>query len=77
MLAMGRIIWSWQCCRLLVGNIANGIASKSFFTFLTELGILRNKFFGVNAIGNVAQQKSAALSRADDSGQCILNSEQN
>ena len=26
---------------------------------------------------NVAQQKSAALSRADDSGQCILNSEQN
>ena len=50
---------------------------KVFFTHLTELGILRNKFFGVNAIGNVAQQKSAALSRADDSGQCILNSEQN
>ena len=64
------IIWSWQCCRLLVGNIANGIASKNFFSFLTELGNFRQKFFGGNAIGNVAKQKSAALPRADDLGQC-------
>ena len=70
-LAMARIIGSWQCCRLLVGNIANGIASKSFFAFLTELGNFKQKFFGGNAIGNVAKQKSAALPRADDSGQCM------
>ena len=68
---MARIIWSWQCCRLLVGNIANGIASKKCFAFLTELGNFRQKFFGGNAIGNVAKQKSAALPRAYDSGQCM------
>ena len=65
---MARIIWSWQCCKLLVGNIANGIASKSFFAFLTELGNFKQNFFGGNSIGNVAKQESAALSRADDSG---------
>ena len=66
---MARIIWSWQCCRLLVGNIANGIASKIFFfAFLTELGNFKKKIFGGNAIGNVAEQQSAALSRADDLG---------
>ena len=54
---MAQIIWSWQCCRLLVGNIA-----------ITELGNFKQKIFGGNAIGNVAKQKSAALSRADDSG---------
>ena len=42
---MARIIWSWQCCRLLVGNIANGIASKNFFSFLTELGNFKQKHF--------------------------------
>ena len=66
---MARIIWSWQCCRLLVGNIANGIASKYFFAFLTELSDSKQKIFWGNAIGNVAKQKSAALLRADDSGQ--------
>ena len=65
---MAGIIWSWQCCRLLVGNIANSIASKKFFAFLTELGNFKKKFFGGNAIGNVAEQQSAALSRADDLG---------
>ena len=65
---MARIIWSWQFCRLLVGNIANGIASKNVFAFLTELGNFKQKFFGGNAIGNVAKQKSAALPRADDLG---------
>ena len=65
---MARIIWLWQCYRLLVGNIANGIASKNFFAFLTELGNFKQKIFGGNAIGNVAKQKSAALPRADDSG---------
>ena len=69
---LAHIIWSWQCCRLLVGNIANGIASKNFFAFLTELGNFKQNFFGGNAIGNVAKQKSAALSRADDSGQYLL-----
>ena len=29
------------------------------------------KIFWGNAIGNVAKQKSAALSRADDSGPCL------
>ena len=29
-LTLARIICSWQCCRLLLGNIANGIASKKF-----------------------------------------------
>ena len=42
---MARIIWSWQCCRLLVGNIANGIAAKTFFAFLTELGNFKQKNF--------------------------------
>ena len=70
---MAGIIWSWQCCRLLVGNIANSIASKNFFAFLTELGNFKKKFFGGNAIGNVAKQKSAALPQADDSGQCKVN----
>ena len=65
---MAGIIWSWQCCRLLVGNIANSIASKNFFAFLTELGYFKTKIFGGNAIGNVAEQQSAALSRADDLG---------
>ena len=41
---MAQIIWSWQCCRLLVGNIANGIASKNVFAFLTELGNFKQKF---------------------------------
>ena len=68
---MAQIIWSWQCCRLLVGNIANGIAFKKIFSFLTELGIFKPKLFGGNAIGNVAKQKSAALSRTDDSGHYI------
>ena len=27
---LAQIIWSWQCCQLLVGNIANGIAKKNF-----------------------------------------------
>ena len=27
---LARIIWSWQCCQLLVDNIANGIAPKNF-----------------------------------------------
>ena len=63
---MAGIIWSWQCCRLLVGNIANSIASKNFFAFLTELGNFKKKIFGGNAIGNVAEQQSAAW--ADDSG---------
>ena len=50
---MARIICSWQCCRLLFGNIANGIASKKFFfSFLTELGNFKQIFFGGNAIGN-------------------------
>ena len=31
LLIMAQIIWSWQCCRLLSGNIANGIASKNVF----------------------------------------------
>ena len=71
-LTMARIIWSWQCCRLLVGNIANGIASKTFFLFLTELGNFKQNIFRGNAIGNVAKRKSAALLmlRADDSGHC-------
>ena len=68
---MAQIIWSWQCCRLLVDNIANGIASKNFFAFLTELDNFRQNFFEGNAIGNVEKQKSAALPRADDSGQAI------
>ena len=41
---LAQIIWSWQYCRLLVGNIANGIASN-FFLFLTELGNFKQKFF--------------------------------
>ena len=65
---MAQIIWSWQRCQLLVANIPNGIASKKFFSFLTELGNFKQNIFGGNAIGNVAKQKSAALSRADDSG---------
>ena len=28
---MAQIICSWQCCRLLFCNIANGIAAKNFF----------------------------------------------
>ena len=111
MITMARIIWSWQCCRLLVGNIANGIASKNFFAFLTELGNFKQKwpessgldnaadfclatlpmalpqkifllkiaqfsekckkFFGGNAIGNVASQKSTTLPRPDDLGHCL------
>ena len=42
---LARIIWSWQCCRLLVGNIANGIASKNSFAFLTELRDFKQNFF--------------------------------
>ena len=42
---LARIIWSWQCCKLLVGNIANGIAFKKIFTFLTELGNFKQNFF--------------------------------
>ena len=30
-LTLARIICSWQCCRLLLGNIANDIASKKIF----------------------------------------------
>ena len=45
LIRLARIIWSWQCCRLLVGNIANGIASKIFFAFLTELGNFKQKYF--------------------------------
>ena len=41
---LAQIIWSWQYCRLLVGNIANGIASN-FFLFLTELGNFKQKIF--------------------------------
>ena len=55
----------------MVGNIANGIAFKIIFAFLTELGNFKEKFFGGNVIRNIAKQKSAALSRADDSGQCV------
>ena len=65
---LARIIWSWQCCRLLVGNIANGIASKFFSPFLTVLGNFKQKIFWRQCIGNVAKQKSTALPRADDSG---------
>ena len=36
--------------------------------FSLNLAILSKKFFGGNAIGNVAKQKSTALPRADDSG---------
>ena len=72
MYILAGIIWFWQCCRLLVGNIANSIASKNFFAFLTELGNFKKKNFGGNAIGNVAEQQSAALSRADDLGHYIL-----
>ena len=67
---MAQIIWSWQCCKLLVGNIANGIAFKKNFSFLTELGNFEQNIFRGNAIGNVAKRKSAALLRADDSGHC-------
>ena len=70
---LARIIWSWQCCRLFAGNIANGIASKNYFAFLTVLGNSKQKFFGDNAIGNVAKQKSAAMSREDDSGHGLFN----
>ena len=42
---LARIIWSWQCCKLLVDNIANGIAFKKIFTFLTELGNFKQNFF--------------------------------
>ena len=45
---------------------------KNFFAFLTELGNFKQKLFGGNAIGNVAKQKSAALSRADDSGHYVF-----
>ena len=37
---------------------------------IRAIGILSKNIFGGNAIGNVAKQKSAALSRADDLGQC-------
>ena len=72
-ITMAQIIWSWQFCRLLVGNIANGIVSKNFFAFLTELGNFKQKFFGGNAIGNVANQKSTTLPRPDDSGHYIVS----
>ena len=54
-------IFGWQHC--------NGIASKSFFSFLTELGNFKQNFFRGNAIGNVANQNLTALLRADDLGQ--------
>ena len=41
---------------------------KLFLHFSLNQAILSKKFCGSNAIGNVAKQKSAALSRADDSG---------
>ena len=45
---------------------------KIFFHFSLNYAILSEKVFGGNAIGNVAKQKSAALPRADDSGQYLL-----
>ena len=41
------------------------LSPKKYFAFLIELGNFKQKVFG----GNVAKKKSAALSRADDSGQ--------
>ena len=54
---MAQIIWSWQCCRLLVGNIANGIAFKKFLLKIALFSEKCKKKFGGNAIGNVANQK--------------------
>ena len=49
--------FGWQHCQWNCLQI--------FFSFLTELGNFKQKFFKGNAIGNVASQKSAAP-RADD-----------
>ena len=51
-----------------LATLPMALSPKNFFAFLTKLGNSKQKFFGGNAIGNVAKQKSA-LSRADDSGQ--------
>ena len=64
MLAMGRIIWSWQCCRILVGNIVNGIASKSFFAFLTELGIFKQNFFWRQCHWQCCQSKVCSIGKS-------------
>ena len=68
---MAQILWSWQCFRLLVGNIANGIPPKMFLPFSLNWAILSKNWFGRNAIGNVANQKSKTLPGPDDSGHCF------
>ena len=60
-LVLARIIWSWQCCRLFVGNIANGIASKFFFAFLTELGNFKQKFFWRQCHSQYCQTKVCSI----------------
>ena len=55
-----------------LATLPMALPPKNFFAFLTELGNFKQIFFGGNAIGNVAKQKSAALSRADDSSQYLL-----
>ena len=61
---MARIIWSWQCCRLLVGNIANGIASKNFFAFLTELGNFKQKIFWRQCHWQCCQTKVCSIAKS-------------
>ena len=59
-----------------LGNVVNiwlatlpmALPSKLFLHFSLNQAILSKIFFGGNAIGNIAKEKSAALSRADDSG---------
>ena len=61
---MARIICSWQCCRLLFGNIANGIASKNFFVFLTELGNFKQKIFWRQCHCQCCQTKVCSIAKS-------------
>ena len=70
---MARIIWSWQCCRLLVGNIANGIASKNFFAFLTELGNFKQKYFWRQCHWQCCQTKVCSIVKSRWFGPILIS----
>ena len=63
-LPMAQIIRSWQCCRLLVDNIANGIASKFFFAFLTELGNFKQKSYWRQCHLQCCQSKICSIAKS-------------
>ena len=59
---LGNVVDFW------LATLPMALPQKFFLHFSLNQAILSKNIFGGNAIGNVARQKSAALSRPDDSG---------